>query len=56
MKLYVKKIWSTNPNKYKYMELEKATEEYGQYALSVQDNPFFRIKIKTFSYWLRTEI
>lgn len=56
MKLYVKKIWSTNPNKYKYVELEKATEEYSIYTLSVQTNFYFRVKIKTFSHWLRSEI
>lgn len=49
MKLYVKKITSLNPTKYKFIELEKAQHEYYKWTLE------FGVK-KTFPQWLNTEI
>ena len=49
MKLYVKKIWSLNPTKYKYIELEKAQFEHYKWVKDYGGT-------KTFNEWLNTEI
>ena len=59
MKFYVKKIWSLNPTKYKYVELSKAQAEYtGWYTYVSLNNPYYHevMKLKTFEEWLKTEI
>lgn len=54
--LYVKKIWSLNPTKYKYMTLEKATKEYNEYLGNWQGYILYKSNPKTFKNWLQTEI
>jgi len=49
MKLYVKKVWSLNPTKYKYVELEQALFEHYKW---INENG----GRKTFTEWLCTEI
>jgi hypothetical protein len=58
MKLYVKKIWSTTPNEYEYITLERALKRYQRYALSVAQarERGFDPYPKEFDDWLRTEI
>jgi hypothetical protein len=52
MKLYVKKIWSTNPNLYIFLELNKAEKEYNKWARTDVNSSVD----KTFIDWLETEI
>jgi hypothetical protein len=49
MLLYVKKIWSLNPDKYKFVELEKAIFEHYKWVREDGGD-------KTFKEWLKTEI
>lgn len=57
MKLYVKKVWSYNPTKYKYIPLEKAIKGYDDYLNYYRENTYRDLKfIKSFDRWLRTEI
>lgn len=51
--LYVKKLVSLNPKQWKYIQVERATEDYGYYL--EQCNKAF-IVAKSFQNWLRTEI
>lgn len=53
-KLFVKKIWSLNPSKYKFMPLDRATDDYSRYVASCIDAGYR--EWKTFDQWLRTEI
>ena len=48
-KLYVKKIWSLNPAKYIFIELDKALLEYKDWVVTGTYE-------KTFDEWLKTEI
>lgn len=50
MTLYIKKLWSLNPTKYKFIPLKKALEEYHIYV------QFCKTGIKTFEQWRTTEI
>lgn len=54
MKLYVKKLWSTNPNLYIYIELNKAEKEYNKWTN--RNETWDRVITKTFVDWLETEI
>jgi hypothetical protein len=54
MKLYVKKLWSLSPDKYKFITLEKATSEYRKYLTTPQS--IYSTKNKSFENWLATEI
>ena len=59
MKFYVKKIWSLNPTKYKYVEFSKAHKEYTSwFAYVALKRPEYKYvePIKTFEEWLKTEI
>lgn len=56
--LYVKKLTSQNPKEWKYIQVERATEDYAYYlqqcdrrAEAVGGCP-----VKSFQNWLRTEI
>ena len=53
-KLYVKKLWSLNPNKYKYIRLDLAMEKYSRYVVSCIDAGYK--EWKPFQKWLSTEI
>ena len=58
VKLYVKKIVSLNPNKYVYINYQKALKEYDGYiteCLKVSDR-FKPYNVKNFKDWLATEI
>jgi hypothetical protein len=52
MKLYVKKLWSTNPNLYIFLELNKAEKDYNKWAKTDVNQSVN----KTFVDWLETEI
>lgn len=59
MKLYVKKIWTYNPNKYKFVSLEKALAWYQTYLDNLITCVSYYQKNqlgKTFDQWLKTEI
>lgn len=53
-KLFVKKIWSTNPNEYEFLPLDTATDRYSRYVEACIDAKYR--EWKTFDEWLRTEI
>jgi len=60
---YVKKLWSTHPNKYKFIPLSIALEEYWLYCQEVigditsRKNCYPRkTNLKQFEDWLKTEI
>lgn len=50
--IYVKKLWSLNPDEYKLITLDEAIEKYGSYCVSVGENKYR----KSFQEWLATEI
>ena len=54
MKIYVKKLCSLCPDKYKFITLEKATSEYKKYLKNPQS--IYSTKNKSFENWLETEI
>jgi hypothetical protein len=54
MKLYVKKLWSLCPDKYKYITLEKGLIGYKNYLK--QEPNKYTTKYKSFEDWLATEI
>jgi hypothetical protein len=56
--MYVKKIWSLNPTKYKYITIEKAIKGYENYIIGYIKSLYFNKdkKPKTFKSWLTTEI
>jgi hypothetical protein len=56
MKLYVKKVWSYNPTKYKYITLEKAQEDYLKYTILYFGGGHKSEYYKDFEKWLKTEI
>lgn len=60
MKLYVKKIWSQSPTKYKYISLEEAQKEYNLWLYHITDIITYGTDMqdyfKTFDQWLKTEI
>ena len=65
MKFYVKKIWSLNPKKHKYITLEKAQKEYQEWLTYTAANSELALKAriiapkefhKPFELWLKTEI
>jgi hypothetical protein len=51
MQLYVKKLTSLNPRKYKFISLSNAVRGYTDYAKEYKG-----IKLKDFTNWLNTEI
>lgn len=55
---YVKKIYSLNPTKYKYITFRQAEKDYYFYVQcfigAVQKGT--KLNLKTFTQWLRTEI
>lgn len=57
--IYVKKLWSLNPDEYKYINLDEAIEKYKIYCTgnlhpkAYGGNNFER---KSFQEWLETEI
>ena len=55
MKLYVKKLTSLHPTKYKDLTLNDGLERYHIYILNCMKDPF-KSKPKTFEEWLKTEI
>lgn len=54
--LYVKKIVSVNPTRYKHIALNKALKKYHNYFVSCLNSPYKTKKPKDFSMWLKTEI
>jgi hypothetical protein len=59
--LFVKKIWSLNPNLYRYIPIEKALSDYIIYSESItllnkEDLMAPSRVAKNFKQWLRTEI
>jgi hypothetical protein len=48
--LYVKKLWSLSPDKYKYIKLDEAIDSYRKYLYICGK------KYKEFKPWLETEI
>lgn len=54
MTLYVKKLYSLNPDKYKYIRIETATDNYSRYVANCIDTG--HNEWKTFEQWLKTEI
>ena len=54
MNVFVKKIWSLNPDKYKFMRVETALEHYARYIKSCVDSG--HNTWRTFDNWLRFEI
>ena len=61
MTLYVKKLWSLNPTKSKYIPLEQAVKEHAEYcrhfmeAVRRERTPN-KEKPKSLTEWLKTEI
>lgn len=51
MQLYVKKLTSLNPRKYKFIALSNAVRGYTAYASN-----YTGIRLKDFTNWLNTEI
>lgn len=52
--MFVKKIWSFNPSKYKFVALDTALEYYSRYVAMCIDTK--HTSWKSFDQWLRTEI
>ena len=55
MKLYIKKVWSWNPTKYKYMGLNEAKKAYQDYFDHCNKN-HPKEPLKSFEDWRTTEI
>lgn len=53
-KMFVKKIYSLHPSRYKFVALDTALEYYSRYVVACSDVGY--ITWKSFSQWLRTEI
>lgn len=53
--VYVKKYYSTNPDKNKFIKLETALEMYQKYLLNI-NNYSQKVTAKTFKEWCKTEI
>jgi len=51
--LYVKKLWSLDPDEYKYIPLDMAIMYYSRYLYTAHAT---RRNIKSFEEWLDTEI
>jgi len=56
MKLYVKKIWSLNPTKFKYISLETALFNYEHYLTFFDKGWKQKEAPKRFEEWLKSEI
>jgi len=66
MKIYVKKIYSLSPDKYKYINLDTVLKEYSKYLNAILDSYILLVdkrlpigeveKIKSVPEWLETEI
>lgn len=59
VQIYVRKIWSRDPVKYKFIKLEEAIQKYAEYAYYCHQDEEFGDRfndIKTFKEWLKTEI
>lgn len=56
MTLYIKKLWSLNPTKCKFIPLEEALEDYSYYIRACIKINMPEIEIKTFKQWRTTEI
>ena len=58
MKLYVKKIWSLNPDLYKFIEFNKAQKEYNEWLKDSLNSSYYKKgdEIKSFEEWLKTEV
>lgn len=56
--LYVKKVWSYNPKKYKYISYQKALDLYDEYISHCLKSGYqsLQTRIKSFEDWLKTEI
>lgn len=54
--LYVKKIWSLNPDEYKYVDITKLHDKYTDYVVNCVKCGMKREYIKKFDWWLKTEI
>ena len=54
MKLYVKKLWSTHPDLFLYLELNDAEKQYNGWTKN--NTTFDESFDKTFVDWLETEI
>lgn len=53
--IYVKKIWSLNPTKYKFILLFEALKKYDEYLANFK-KPEHSSDWKSFEDWLTTEI
>lgn len=57
MKLYIKKIWSLSPTKYRHEPLEKMLKAYYEYCIAVMTSDYQdEFMLKTFEQWRTTEI
>lgn len=59
MEYYIKKLWSLNPDKYKFVEVTKANGQYREYVQSwVKSKIQFGgdYPLKSFEEWAETEI
>lgn len=54
IQIYVKKLISKDPKRYRIMELEKAHNEYINYILEKKSRDDY--DIKTFGWWIKSEI
>lgn len=53
--IYVKKLWSLNPDEYHFITLEDAINSYGFYCCNCAKPPY-SCEPKSFQEWLETEI
>ena len=54
---YVKKIWSLNPTKYKFIQAPEALKKYDEYLTAFVKSPVSHSSNwKSFENWLETEI
>ena len=60
--MYVRKLWSLNPVKFKHIRLDTAISKYESYIVAYLESPYLKNYIKkkeypkTFKEWLRGEI
>lgn len=55
--IYVKKLWSLNPDEYHFITLEEAIEKYKIYCIScIKYADMTTNQVKSFQEWLATEI
>jgi hypothetical protein len=59
-KALVQKLWSLNPEKFKWITIDKALKDYADYINAVRiyskNEELETLSLKTFKEWLETEI